>query len=379
MLNIATLFSWIGSIEHALQRMWIPHKIVFASDIDKFARQTYQANFDISEDDFHQDVSDIDWKKYKGKVDLLVWWSPCQSFSMVWKRKWLNDDRWNLIYQFIRLVDETQPKVFIFENVKWLLSHDKWETFKLVQKAFDTLGYQYKFKVLNAKDFWIPQHRERLFLIWFKYKMHFRNFEFPTWIELDSTMQDLLEDNPDSKYYLWEKGVAFVTKEKNLKKRYTQIDWDVALCQKANQQFNWHWDFISEWPKEIDEKYFLSDKIKNYVLKTWTKNFYSKPKTDLPIARPLLQSMHKMHRAWVDNYITYWEKIRKLTPRECLRLMGYSDDYKIVCSDTQTYRQAGNSIVVNIFFHLLPQLWLLKNNNFIKKSLINKVWNNVKW
>lgn len=175
-------------------------------------------------------------------------------------------------------------------------------------------------------------------------------------MKLKVRMADLLEDNPDSKYYLKEKGITFVTSEKNLKKKYTQINGDIALCQKANQQFNWHGDFIKVGPKEVEDKYFLSDKVKNYVLATGTKNFYSKPEIDLEVARPLLSTMAKMHRAGVDNYISRGEKIRKLTPRECLRLMGFSDDFKIVVSDTQMYKQAGNSIVVNNFIRILENI-----------------------
>ena len=136
-----------------------------------------------------------------------------------------------------------------------------------------------------------------------------------------------------------------------------QINGDIALCQKANQQFNWHGDFIQEEGSAVDEKYFLSDAVKNYVLKSGTKGFYSKPKTDLDIARPLLCTMGSMHRAGVDNYYTYGERIRKLTPRECLRLMGFSDDFKIVVSDTQMYKQAGNSIVVNVLMAILNNIY----------------------
>ena len=93
---------------------------------------------------------------------------------------------------------------------------------------------------------------------------------------------------------------------------------------------------------------------------TGTKNFYSKPKTDLKIARPLLASMHKMHRAGVDNYVTHTGRIRKLTPKECLRLMGFRDDFKQVVSDTQMYRQAGNSIVVDVLIALLKQMDITK-------------------
>jgi DNA (cytosine-5)-methyltransferase 1 len=183
------------------------------------------------------------------------------------------------------------------------------------------------------------------------------DFEFPDPIKLEIDMQDLLEDNPESKYYLGEKGINFVTRTKNLNKKFTQINGNIALCQKANQQFNWHGDFILEKPKEcVENKYFLSEKTKTYVLQTGTKNFYSKPETDLKIARPLLQSMHKMHRAGVDNYVTSQNRIRKLTPRECHRIMGFSDKFNIVVSDTQAYKQAGNSIVVPILIELLKKI-----------------------
>ena len=207
---------------------------------------------------------------------------------------------------------------------------------------------------MNSRNYGIPQNRERLFVVGFK--DHSVKFKFPKHIPLEITMKDLLEDNPDSKYYLNDKGIAFVTDKKNLQKRYTQINGDIALCEKANQQFNWHGDFICEGPREVDSKYFLSDKVTEYVLKTGTKNFYSKPEIDLDVARPLLSTMGKMHRAGVDNYISKDNKIRKLTPRECLRLMGFDDRFKIVVSDTQMYKQAGNSIVSNNFIEILKQL-----------------------
>jgi DNA (cytosine-5)-methyltransferase 1 len=110
---------------------------------------------------------------------------------------------------------------------------------------------------------------------------------------------------------------------------------------------------------DVEEKYYLSEKVKNYVLASGTKNFKTQVGTDLLIARPLLQSMHKMHRSGVDNYVTHNKgKIRKLTPRECLRLMGFRDDFKIVVSDTQAYRQAGNSIVVDVLIALLIEMTL---------------------
>jgi len=370
-IRLATMFSGIGAIEFALKRLKLKTNIIFASDNDKFVKQSYFKNYKIDESRWYSDVHDIDGTKYEGKVDLLVGGSPCQSFSMVGKRRGLNDTRGTLFYEFARVVKESQPKVFIYENVKGLINHDKGKTFEIIKATFDELGYKYSYQVVNAKDYGVPQHRERIFVVGFK--DHSIDFEFPNKIELEHTMQDFLEDYINSKYYLKEKGVKFVTSSKNRKKRYTQINGEIAICQKANQQFNWHGDFIYEQQQkqefsefifdvnEVEEKYYLSEKIKTYVLAGGTKNFKTSIKTDLEVARPLLQSMHKMHRAGVDNYVTHNKgRIRKLTPRECLRLMGFGDGFKQIVSDTQMYRQAGNSIVVDVLIAILKEMDITK-------------------
>ncbi|MRI64521.1 DNA (cytosine-5-)-methyltransferase [Ornithobacterium rhinotracheale] len=370
-IRLGTLFSGIGAIEYAFKRLNLKTEIVFACDIDKFVKQSYFANYDISEDRWYNDVQNLDGKLFKGKLDILVGGSPCQSFSMVGKRRGFEDTRGTLFYEFARVVKESQPKVFIFENVKGLINHDNGNTFKIIKATFDELGYKYFYQVMNSKDYGIPQHRERIFIVGFKDKN--QKFSFPESIPLEYKMQDFLEDYIESKYYLKEKGIKFVTSSFNKKKRYTQINGDIALCQKANQQFNWHGDFIFE-PKDsadfdefifnvnsVEEKYYLSKKIKEYVLSEGTKNFKTSIKTDLEIARPLLQTMHKMHRAGVDNYVTHNKgRIRKLTPKECLRLMGFRDDFKQVVSDTQMYRQAGNSIVVDVLIAILKQMDITK-------------------
>ncbi|MPY07839.1 DNA (cytosine-5-)-methyltransferase [Moraxella catarrhalis] len=368
-MRLATVFSGIGAIEQAFKRLNLNHKIMFANDIDKFVKQSYFANYDLDEKDWHADITKFDATPYKNQVDLLVGGSPCQAFSMVGKRLGLEDTRGTLFYDFARVVSEIQPKLFIYENVKGLLNHDNGNTWQVVQDVFNGLGYTLYSQLLNSKDYGIPQHRERIFVVGFKDEPK-NGFEFPKPIELEYVMQDFLEDYIDSKYFLKEKGIKFVTSSKNHQKRYTQINGEIMLCQKANQQFNWHGDFIFE-PlgsesnfdefvfnvNNVEEKYYLSQKIKDYVLAGGTKTFKTSTKTDLLIARPLLQSMHKMHRAGVDNYVTHNQgRIRKLTPRECLRLMGFRDDFKIEVSDTQMYRQAGNSIVVDVLIAILKQL-----------------------
>lgn len=371
-IRLATMFSGIGAIEYALKRLKIPNELVFASDNDKFAKESYYANYKVSDKQWYNDVKDIDGKKYFNKIDLLVGGSPCQSFSMVGKRKGFEDTRGTLFYDFARVIKESQPKVFIYENVKGLINHDKGNTFETMKSTFDELGYKYFYKTLNSKDYGVPQHRQRIFVVGFKDNNV--NFDFPRLIPLQNSMQDFLEDYIKSKYYLKEKGVKFVTSSKNRKKRYTQINGDIAICQKANQQFNWHGDFVFEGIEsaefnefvfdvnQVEEKYYLSEKVAKYVLASGTKNFKtSDSKTDLEIARPLLQSMHKMHRSGVDNYVTHNKgRIRKLTPKECFRLMGFQDDFKQVVSDTQAYRQAGNSIVVDVLIAILKQMDITK-------------------
>ncbi len=328
-------------------------------------KKSYLANYKLSERNFHWNVSFLDGNEYKDKVDLFVGGSPCQSFSLVGKQRGLEDTRGTLFYEYARLVKEIRPKVFIYENVRALLSNDDGRTWETIQQVFTSLDYTWSYQILNAKDYGIPQNRERVFVVGFRNDLKLKKpFEFPEPIGLDGkTMKDFLRDNVSGKYYLPTKCVDFVTSDKNLTKRYTQIDGDIALCQKKNQQFNWHGDFVFE-EENTDkektmqdlEKYFLSEKVRKYVLATGTKGFYSRPETDLDIARPLLTTMHKMHRAGVDNYVTTDGRLRKLTPRECLRLMGFSDSFKIVVSDTSMYQQSGNSIVVDVLMHIMSKI-----------------------
>lgn len=369
-VRLGTVFSGIGAIEHAFQRLNIKHRIVFAGDIDANCKKSYLANYDLDEKDWFTDVREFDATKYKGQVDLLVGGAPCQAFSMVGKRLGFEDARGTLFYEFARVIKETQPKVFIFENVKGLINHDGGRTWRVIYEIFKELGYDVHFRILNSRDYGIPQNRERLYCVGFKNKTEYK---FPAPVPLEYRMYDFLEDFVDTKYFLKEKGIKFVTSTKNRHKSYTQVNGDIALCQKKNQEFNWHGDFVyhplvsdddivagyDEFVfdvRDVEEKYYLSDKVAKYVLAGGTKNFRTSTKTDLDVARPLLQTMHKMHRAGVDNYVTHKGRIRKLTPRECLRLMGFKDSFKIVVSDTSMYQESGNSIVVDVLIAILKEM-----------------------
>lgn len=196
-VRIGTVFSGIGAIEYAFKRLNIKHEIVFAGDVDAKCKESYFANYKISEEDWFNDVREFDASKYKGKVDFVVGGAPCQAFSLVGKRLGFEDARGTLFYEFARVIKETDPKIFLFENVKGLINHDNGRTWHVIHDIFEELGYDVHFRVLNSKDYGIPQNRERLYCLGFKKKTDFR---FPKPIPLEYQMYDFLEDYIDTKY-----------------------------------------------------------------------------------------------------------------------------------------------------------------------------------
>ena len=273
-----------------------------------YVKKSYMANYDITEEKWYEDIRFIDGKKYKDKVDLLVGGSPCQSFSIIGKRAGLNDARGTLFYEFARLIDEIQPKFFIYENVLGMLTHDKGNTWKHIKEIFESLDYKINVNILNSVDYGIPQNRKRLFVVGFK--KHKINYREPDKIELTTSMKDYLEEHVETKHYLGQKGFEFVTNPKY--KSRARVNHEIIQTQKANQQFNWNGDFVFE-PLE---------KVKN--------------------------NESIMNRAYVGNWNGEIGVIRQLSYRECLRLMGFSDSFKVVVPNVPAYRQIGNSIVVNV-------------------------------
>ena len=350
-VRIGTVFSGIGAIEHAFQRLGLKHQIMFAGDIEPKCKQSYFANYQIREEDWFTDIRNFDARRYKNNVDFVIGGAPCQAFSIVGDQRGFKDTRGTLFREFARVVKECQPKVFIFENVQGLFKHDHGRTWEVIYNTFvDYCGYDVHYQLLNARDYGIPQTRERLYCIGFRRKT---NFKYPAPIPLKYRMYDFLEDYQETEYYDETRKVKILAVDDEHRKE--------LLENLDNERFN---DFV--FPiHEVEDKYYLSEKVGKYVLCSGTKTFKTPIKTDLDIARPLLQSMHKMHRAGVDNYVSYnktkgVDGLRKLTPRECLRLMGFKDDFQIVVSNTPAYMQAGNSIVVDVLIALLKQLDITK-------------------
>lgn len=370
-IRIGSLFSGIGGFEQSLKFLRLKFDLVFACDSDKFVKQSFFANHSehITDDKWHLDIEDFnkkEAKKYKGKVDLLVGGPPCQSFSVIGRHGGLNDARGNLVYEYIKAIEKINPKVFIFENVRGLMMIQKGLVWKKLLSDFQNIGYKITWRVLNARDFGIPQNRDRIYIIGFKNKNV--QYSWPKPWALGITMRKLLEKHTYKKYLLPKKGVKFVTNQYQLSKKYTQVNGINALCQKANQQSNWHGDFLEVNYDQYLDRYTLSDKVQDFVTASGSKKFNAKPDIDRKVAHTLLSSCHKMHRAGVDNYISRKNKnIRRLTPRECLNLMGWvNKSYKpmkfetkynnVGISDTQLYRQAGNSVVVWVAAQIISNL-----------------------
>ena len=352
-INVGTIFSGIGAPEQALLQLNISHNIVFACDngerklktsvsdvenminkcstnleknsiittlyknecSENFVETTYKANYKVDENSYYQDVRFLDGTEYTNKIDLLVGGSPCQSFSIMGKRKGLEEARGTLFYEYARIVSEVKPKVFIYENVTGMLNHDNGNTWKIISSIFDELGYVWKYYILNSKDFGIPQNRRRIFFFFFKkkYKELFKNLEDPKTIKLETTLEDYLDEEIPNKYYLPEKGFNRVTNPCEIK--HVSLNGKIARCQVACQQYNWFGDmrFETSIPKRV-----LDDE-----------------------------------RIYKGYYNGEYGVARCLTPRECLRLMGFSESFKIKVPDMQMYRQVGNSISVNVLKEIL--------------------------
>lgn len=360
-IRLATVFSGIGAVEFALRRLRVPSEIVFACDNGEieieydrkdefrkvhafksprqkaeyvewlyksksrrrnYVRDSYLANYDMSRGVFFPDICLLDGRDFTNQVDLFVGGSPCQSFSSVGAQTGLEDARGTLFYEYARVISEVRPKVFIYENVQNVLKHDEGRTWGVMLKVFDSLGYTINFSVLNAADFGVPQVRNRLFVVGYHRSLKKTpQLPSPSGMPLKYDMHQFLESN----------------------------------CRLGNFtcSSNGRLKVKASSPTRVPDAYYLTPGIRRYVLNEGTKNYRTKIKLDLPIARTLLKTMHWHHRAGVDNYMNEFGDIRMLTEREAHRLMGFTDDYRIVVSKTRAYMQAGNSIVVDVLMEIL--------------------------
>lgn len=288
-----------------------------------YVKDAYMANYNIAEDKWHEDIRFFDAHEFKGDLDIMVGGSPCQSFSNYGKKLGLEDVRGTLFYDYARVISESKPKIFIYENVENVTKNDGGKTWKVMFDVWQSLGYHIEWSILNAKDYNHPQLRPRLFLIGFRDDIYKKPYMFPAKMELTHVSTEYLEPTPvDDIYYLGKKGFEWITDpKKNL--RRSRVNQDVIGCETANQQDNWIGDFRVEHPQPW---HYNDDRI--YI-----------GQFDFNDGNGLVDAVG-----------------RKMTPRECMNLMGFDNTFNIVVNDSIAYRHAGNSIVVPVLKELIKSL-----------------------
>lgn len=309
--KFVSLFAGIGGIDLGFE--YAGFDCIWANDFDKYACQTYRENVG-------KQIVEGDIRVVKDQIpshDILVGGFPCQPFSTLGKLQGFDDEknRGTLFFEVMDIVKKHDTKVIVLENVKNLINHDEGKTFERIKKELDEAGYDVNAQILNSQDYGIPQRRNRVFIVAFNRK-YFKTGEFvyPQKEELKVTTQDLLDEN-------------------------------------------------------VTEGYFLTRKIAETILGMGTKGYIVKPTIDLPISKTFTATMHKMHRASQDNYVTDLKnyernvsdkvrrmEVRKLTPNECRKLQGFPSEWTQVVSDCQAYKQFGNAVTVDVAYKVALQV-----------------------
>lgn len=378
-MQFIDLFSGIGGFRLALENLGL--ECVFSSEIDKFARQTYKANFGVEPSG---DITKISSDEIPNH-DILCAGFPCQAFSIAGKRRGFDDTRGTLFFEVARIIRDKQPKAFILENVPGLVSHEKGATFQTIidtlaitingQKSFietDNLGYHVYYGYLNSKDFGVAQNRKRIFIVGFRDPI---NFRLPGPTNSTVKLKDILDNEVDEKYYLSEKQInslishaekqkdignsfssKIITREnfytptlttryfsnsqfllnetiiigKDLKSKKNQ---DIASCLTVGGHSGGN-------HSDMDLLFLLTAKNSQGLRVSSIEGV----SVTLSALGGGLGAKTGLYAIPKENYF----RIRRLTPRECARLQGFPESYKIVCSDSQAYKQFGNSVMVNV-------------------------------
>ena len=257
-MKVLSLFSGIGAFEKALANLNVPYELVGYCEIDKYASKSYSAIHGVPESMNLGDITKVDEKQLPKDIDLITYGFPCQDISIAGKQKGLIDEegkqtRSGLFFEALRIIDETQPRVAIAENVKNLTGKRFAEQFKTVLDSLEQAGYNNYWKVLNLKDFGIPQNRERVFIVSIRKDIDNGTFTFPVGFPLKLRLKDVLEEQVDEKYIVSDKGVRYITNPMRLQKKLTSIDGDVSLCLTAKGQSNWIGTFISESTARVNQ------------------------------------------------------------------------------------------------------------------------------
>jgi DNA (cytosine-5)-methyltransferase 1 len=397
MIKVGSDFSGVGAFNQALMRLGVEYKEVFACDMDKYARQTFIHNY--GEPEYYPE-NVYERKIPKESLDIYVSSPPCQAFSLAGKRLGKDDKRGILFFNSLEFIEVNKPRYFIFENVKGLLSDDGGNTFSewvnmLGGKSVNGLPilfpYEYSvpyhlyWKVLNAKEHGVPQNRERVFLVGIRDDSD-NSFRFPIEEHLTKRLKDVLEDDVADKYFLSEKLIEGFLNKKNAE-NYPFIpkdENDISQCLTARYFKMGATDpyikiksATSKGYEEATEGDSINFTVPNSETRRGRVGKGVAQTLDTGCNQGVLLgvSVHpiskKLEYNGIDKNICptllatdykcpktfhFTNKIRRLTPRECFRLMDFPDTFTWDVSDSQAYKQAGNSIVVNVLYKILKNL-----------------------
>lgn len=402
-MKFIDICSGIGGFRSALERHG--HECMAFAEIDRFAKQSYKAIYDTENEEELDDitsVTDEHFRLYRGQVDIITGGFPCQTFSIAGNRRGFEDTRGTIFFHIARAIKEIQPSYVLLENVKGLLSHDKGRTYGTIVQALDELGYFIEWGLFNSKYWGVPQNRERVYIlvtrkdVWKEPKL-FNLLKQQT--SIDTRLVDILETDVDESYYLSEEKTRKLTLNEDLSGRLNHYDYrdvdSVHSVNKVSPTLNTMQGGDRQ-PKvavvgntsnthhnahNVHDVNGLSPTIaardykgaKQIAIREATKKGYTEAmegdsvNTSFPnsktrrrrVGKQVAQTLQAsdINQGVVTNDI----RIRKLTPLECWRLQGFTDEqfYKAKnsgVSKSQLYKQAGNAVTVNVVDAIVGEL-----------------------
>jgi DNA (cytosine-5)-methyltransferase 1 len=362
-IKVGSDFSGVGAFEFALNRIKedgkFDFKTVFACDLDNYARKTFIENHEkpnyYPKNVYEREIPDE-------PLDIYMTSPPCQAFSSMGRQLGKDDERGILFFNSLEFIKKNKPRFFIFENVKGLLSDDNGKTFSewtnlLGGKSVNGLpvlfpydgavNYHLYYKVLNAKDFNIPQKRQRIFLVGIRDDAD-NNFNFPKEIFLTKTLKSILENNVEEKYYLKENNIKAL-----LKYNERQKENNNGFISKFRDVENVTiMDTLKVGGGGKDDLIYLSKELNNN--ESGLQSEINKEKVEFK----LCLFSETITTELTNENLIYKDRVRRLTPRECSRLMDFPESFNWTVSDNQLYKQMGNSICVGVLEKIIRKLKL---------------------
>ena len=370
-LKVLSLFSGIGAFEKALVNKKIPYDLINFSEIDKYAVQSYCAIHNVDESLNLGDITKVDESTIPN-FDLMFYGFPCQSYSLAGKKLGTDDPRGVLFYDALKVVREKKPKYAIAENVKNLTGTNFRDVFEDMLKELDFVGYNNYWTILNTRNFGIPQNRERVFIVSIRKDIR-QDFEFPVGAETTAILKEVLENNVDDNYYITdERQVEKINDTAHFGKNYVQYDLSGKGYKSQDQRAYYEDGYHGTLPSKGGSskcKVILESDAELPILHNIYGGFKEKKPRIFNDYSPTIRTSsgggHIPSVCTKDNDKVEKEisgyVIRKLTPKECWRLQGFDDKdidkcISIGISNTQLYKQAGNSITVKVLEEIFKNM-----------------------